>query len=66
MITHSHVVILIFKRSPNIVRTEYVSRSTTVGHAVWTSVSATCSLLLTVPILVVTCAVWPRRGKPVI
>ena len=33
-------------------------------HAVWTSVSVTCPLLLTVPGLNVTCAVWPRRGKP--
>ena len=36
------------------------------GHAVWTLVSATCSLHLTVPHLVDACTVWMRKGKPLI
>ena len=36
------------------------------GHAVWTSVSATCPLHLTVSLLVAACAVWLRKGKPCI
>ena len=36
------------------------------GHPVWTSVSATCFLHLTVPHLADTCAEWMRKGKPLI
>ena len=32
------------------------------GHAVWTSVSATCSLQLTVPLLTDACSMWPKKG----
>ena len=35
-------------------------------HAVWTSVSATYSLHLTVPHLVDACAMWMQKGKPLI
>ena len=49
-----------FLYSLYIVRTEYGAG----GHVVWTSVSATCSLHLTVPPLVDGCAVWLGIWKP--
>ena len=35
-------------------------------HVVWTSVSATCSLLMMLPVLAVACIVWPRKGETAI
>ena len=40
------------------------AQSSVQGHAVWTaSVSATCSLYLTVPLLVDAYVVWLRKGN---
>ena len=39
-----------------------VHRGRCRGHSVWTSVSTTCSLHLTLPRLVDACTIWLRKG----
>ena len=54
--------VLNFKCSPNGICIKEHDRRCK-GHVVWISVSATWPLPLIVPILSVTCAVWPRKVK---